>query len=78
MLTDCIEDEKLFTWHVDWTHDLIHIHTKHEILELYNWWKLRLEKEKEVGFDPVWTEGQYDEDDRILIRLIKIRRYLWT
>ena len=49
LLTDCIEDEELFTGHVDWNHDEEHKNAKKELEELYSCglkektriWKLR-------------------------------------
>ena len=78
ILTDCIEKEQLFTGHVDWTHDELYINAKREMEELYVWWKERVKKDQGDEIDPVWTEKQHDQDTEMLIRLIKIRGFLWT
>ena len=78
ILTDCIEKEQLFTGHIDWTNDELHINAKKEILELYEWWNERVKKEQDDEIDPIWTEKQHEQDTEMLIRLIKIRGFLWT
>jgi hypothetical protein len=78
ILTDCIEKEQLFTGHIDWANDELHINAKKEILELYEWWKERVQKEQDDEIDPIWTEKQHYQDTEMLIRLIKIRGFLWT
>ena len=66
ILKDCVEKE-----HVD-IHCNYESHKEFvdEVRFLYEWWKLRLDK--------VQTPEQMDEDDLMLIRLMKIRRGLWT
>ena len=78
LLTDCIEKEQLFTGHVDWSYDELHISAKKEILELYAWWQERVKKEKSDEIDPIWTENQHELDTEMLIRLMKVRKFLWT
>ena len=78
LLCDCIENENLFTGHVQWDHDEEHITAKKELLALYDWWKQRVERDKKGEIDSIWGEGQYEEDDAMLIRLIQHRKYLWT
>jgi len=67
ILTDCIEKEK-----VD-THCNYKTHKKFvdEVRFLYQWWNKRIIKEES-------SEEQMKEDDKMLIRLMKIRRCLWT
>ena len=77
LLTDCIEDEKLFTGHVDWNHDDEHKKAKEELEFLYNWWINRKNKDLEAELNDLEKE-QYEEDNEMLIRLIKVRQYLWT
>lgn len=77
LLTDCIENEDLLTGHVDWTATDEYRNIKKEIEALYGWWN----KRKELYKTDDACDGdlmQYDEDDAMLIRLIKIRRHLWT
>jgi len=77
LLTDCIEDEKLFTGHVDWNHDEEHKKAKDELEFLYNWWIKRKNKDLEAEINDLEKE-QYEEDNEMLVRLIKVRQYLWT
>lgn len=77
LLTDCIEDEKLFTGHVDWNNDEEHKKAKEELEFLYNWWIKRKNQDLEAEINDLEKE-QYEEDNKMLIRLIKVRQYLWT
>jgi hypothetical protein len=77
LLVDCIENEKLNDM-TDWSQDEKFKSAKLEIDELYNWWKERSKKEDDGKLDPIWSEKQYAEDNKMLIRLIKIRSFLWT
>ena len=72
LLTDCVEKEKLLNGHVDWNRTPEDQEIKAEIETLYNWWK---ERKKE---DDDCESRQYEEDNEMLIRLIKIRKHLWT
>jgi len=67
LLEDCMEKE-----HVD-THCSYDVHNKfvEEVRFLYKWWQIRKNKE-------TYTNKEYEEDDKMLIRLMKIRRMLWT
>jgi len=78
LLVDCIENEQLLNGHIDWTNDKLHLKAKKEIQELYAWWKERTKKELDDEIDPIWTEQQHEQDTEMLIRLIKIRGFLWT
>ena len=70
VLKDCVEKENLFNCHVDWDHDEVHRQTKKEIQTLYDWWKKRSNEDTYDGSD--------EEDDTMLLRLLKIRNALWT
>ena len=78
LLTDCVENEQLLTGHIDWTQTTEMIIAKNEIEELYNWWKKRLITEQGVKNDPIYNKDQYEEDNKMLVRLIAVRQYLWT
>lgn len=77
LLTDFVEQEKAEDI-VDWTHNEETKNAENEIDELYHWWKQRVLKETDDEIDPIWTEGVYEEDNKMLIRLINIRKFLWT
>lgn len=63
ILKDCVEKE-----HVD-THCNYESHKEFvdEVRFLYNWWGKR-----------AVSDGSDDEDDAMLLRLMKIRTFLWT
>ena len=63
ILQDCVEEEKVDT-HCDYE---THKDFVDEVRFLYNWWLVRKES--------VFSD---DEDDKMLIRLMKIRTSLWT
>ena len=77
LLTDCIEEEKLFEF-TDWEDSTESKQVKNEIDALYNWWINRVKAEKEEQIDPTVSEDQYEMDTEMLIRLVKLRAYLWT
>ncbi len=70
LLSDCVEEENLLDGHTDWGHTEETRKIKTEIESLYRWWNER--KENDVD------EQQYEKDNEMLIRLIKIRKHLWT
>lgn len=74
---DCIEKEKLND-KTDWEQDESFKKAKKEIDELYVWWKDRIKAEKSENIDPIWTKNQHEKDTNMLIRLVKIRKFLWT
>ncbi len=76
LLTDCIEQEKLHEM-TDWDYNDEYKQAKKEIDELNNWWKDRIKAEQEQT-DAAWEEDQYEKDTEMLVRLVKIRAYLWT
>ena len=66
ILKDCVEKEK-----VDEQCDYeAHKYFVDEVRYLYGWWKERVKK--------VTTDKQMEEDDTMLLRLMKIRTSLWT
>lgn len=77
LLTDCIEQEKLYE-RTDWNHNEEYKQAKKEIDELYTWWKSRVKTELENLMNPSLEKDQYEEDNEMLIRLVKVRGYLWT
>jgi len=77
LLTDFVEQEKAKDI-VDWTHNEETKSAGNEIDELYRWWKQRVLMETDDSIDPIWTEGVYENDNDMLTRLIKIRKFLWT
>ena len=74
LLKDCVEKENLFTGHTDWNADEKHRKVKVELEALYSWWLNRLKIEDQCGLE----EQQYEEDDRMLHKLIEVRWALWT
>jgi len=77
LLADCIESEKLLTDNRDWNHNEEIINSHKELEDLYNWWMKR-KKDDEQNKINDFDEAQYAIDNEMLIRLIKVRRYLWT
>lgn len=66
ILRDCVERE-----HVDTQCNYeSHRESVDEVRFLYNWWLDRI--------DRIPTEAQDAEDDLMLLRLMKIRGFLWT
>lgn len=74
LLRDCVEKENLFTGLTDWSADERHQKIRIELEALYSWWLRRVEIEDQYGL----TEQQYEEDDRMLHKLIEVRWALWT
>jgi hypothetical protein len=72
LLTDCVEKEKLLDGNTNWNHSKATKKVKAEITALYKWWTKRKEIENEL------EPKQYEMDNKMLIRLIKIRKHLWT
>ena len=66
LLKDCVEKEKVDT-HCNYD---AHKEFVDEVRFLYKWWK----KRSKLG----WADNQYEEDDAMLLRLMKIRTSLWT
>jgi hypothetical protein len=78
-LTDCVEQEKLLNGHVSWDHDDTVREVHRELTTLYEWWKRRAVAlaEKTRVIDALYSDD-YATDNEMLIRLIKVRSYLWT
>lgn len=66
ILQDCVEKEKVDT-HCNYES---HKDFVDEVRFLYKWWNKRKEKN--------CSHEQHKEDDKMLIRLMKIRTTLWT
>ncbi len=75
LLKDCIEKECLLDGVIDWGQDEKHVKAQTELLELYNWWQQRVSLEDSKT--PPDTD-QFDQDTRMLTRLVNIRWALWT
>ncbi len=76
LLTDFVEKEDINDLQTNWNQDDLHKHVKKEIDELYSWWKIRVTND---SVEPITlNKVQYEEDNEMLIRLIKIRGFLWT
>jgi hypothetical protein len=73
LLVDVVEKENLFTGDIDWQHSEKEVSEKAEILELYNWW---LEYRGQI--DEETFQKDYEFENQMFIRLIKIRSRLWT
>lgn len=56
LLVDFVENERAFDCHVEWEFNEESQKAKNEILELYNWWKKRIEK-SEYGDDDYYDEN---------------------
>lgn len=69
LLTDFVEKEGMHD-NTDWNYNEDYRAAKNEIDELLGWWKERITEEL--------NEEQYETDTKMLIRLVKIREYLWT
>ncbi len=77
LLTNFVEEEMAKDI-VDWEHDDANKNARKEMDELYAWWKQRVIKDNAGEINFIWGEGQYEQDNAMLIRLINVRQYLWT
>ena len=77
LLTNFVEDE-LPLDDRDWEHDEKARNARKEITDLYGWWKERIVKEEAGEINPIMRTDEYEIDNQMLIRLINIRKYLWT
>ncbi len=66
ILVDCVEKEGVDT-HCNYE---AHKDFVDEVRFLYQWWKIRSDRD--------WKLNSDDEDDEMLLRLMKIRKSLWT
>jgi len=72
LLKDFVEQEKEIIKIIDWENDEETKNAKLVIDFLYNWWMKRVDKDDDLD------GKQYEEDNQMLIKLISIRKYLWT
>ena len=77
LLTDFVDKEEAFTSHVDWEYNKEHKQAKHIIKELYKWWEERKMRDNLLDMNDL-EKDQYEEDNMMLIKLIKVRQFLWT
>lgn len=77
LLVNCIEEEDLLIGHINWNENDEVKHAKIVIEELYSWWKQRIKTDSQ-GLISDFDSTQYEEDSLMLIKLIGVRRYLWT
>jgi len=78
-LTDCVEQENLLNGHVSWDHDDTVRAVHRELTTLYEWWKGRAAVlADKTGVIETLYSDEYAADNEMLIRLIKVRGYLWT
>lgn len=75
ILKDFVEQENEMIEVIDWKASEETIKAKAEIDFLYDWWKQRVKKDKDLT---LLDEKIYNEDNQMLKRLIDIRKYLWT
>jgi hypothetical protein len=75
LLCDCIEKENLFNGQIDWDQDGEHREAKQERTALYQWWSVRKFKDRSIHS---LSPSQYERDNEMLIKLITLRRWLWT
>ncbi len=71
LLTDYVEKEEK-TIPTDWEQSSEHKSVKAEIDVLYEWWSNRPKDTNELD------RLQFETDSEMLIRLVKVRGYLWT
>jgi len=76
LLTDFLTKENLAI--VNWMQNETIQEARKEMDTLAAWWQQRVLIEKEGSIDPILTDNQYEKDNEMLIRLIKVRQYLWT
>ncbi|MFA0963717.1 hypothetical protein AB9P05_18065 [Roseivirga sp. BDSF3-8] len=76
LLTDCVEKEELLSDPGDWSESSELIAARKEIEELYVWWKNRVASHN-TTLDAIWADSIHKKDTEMLIRLIKVRSYLW-
>jgi len=72
LLKDFVEKERKIIEQINWEHDAEAKDAKAEIDFLYSWWLQRVDKEDDSD------ERQYEEDNKMLKRLIEIRKHLWS
>ncbi len=75
LLKEFVEQEKEMIEIIDWTDSEESKHAKSEIDFLYRWWQERIKTDKDID---TLNKDIYEEDNRMLKRLIDVRQYLWT
>jgi pyruvate formate-lyase activating enzyme-like uncharacterized protein len=76
LLKKFIENEKPFK-HLEWNYDDEHRSVKEELKFLYDWWKKRKKLKESHQMMNNRLHPQNIEDTEMLLRLIKIRTFLW-
>lgn len=76
LLTDCVEHEDLLADPSEWNNSSEQTAARKEIEELYVWWKNRIASHN-TTLDSIWSDNLYKKDTDMLIRLIRVRKYLW-
>lgn len=72
LLKDCVEQEDVLN-HCNYE---VHKDFVDECRALYEWWESWLEKEKNINNFKSFSDEE--EEQEMLLRLIKIRQFLWT
>jgi hypothetical protein len=78
LLTDFVDKENIDLHPYQWTHDENVRTIRVEIDALYKWWKSYVPKYKKGKISYIKGNEQYKSENEMLIRLIKIREYLWN
>jgi pyruvate formate-lyase activating enzyme-like uncharacterized protein len=76
LLKKFIDNEKPFKI-IDWEHDEEHRIVKKELTFLYDWWKKRKKLEESLQMLNDRFHSQNIEDTEMLLRLVKVRPFLW-
>ena len=76
LLTDFLVEEALLP--TNWDQSAEYRHAKAKIDALAAWWTQRAAAEEAGAVDAIWSPGQYETDNQMLVRLIQVRQYLWT
>jgi pyruvate formate-lyase activating enzyme-like uncharacterized protein len=76
LLKKFIDNEKPFKI-IDWEHDEEHRIVKKELTFLYDWWKKRKKLEESLQMLNDRFHPQNIKDTEMLLRLVKVRPFLW-
>lgn len=76
LLTDSVEKEGILNDPADWNHSNEHVAARKEIEDLYIWWKNRIASHN-TSLDSIWAENLFNKDTEMLIRLVRVRGFLW-
>lgn len=77
LLQAYVEQEDPFGF-IDWDDNLVAQHIGNEIRALYAWWTEERPMRNQIQSSYEAYESFDIEDDEMLLRLMKIRRHLWT